>query len=175
MASAETVAGTIDLARHPLPGARPSDAAWWTGAGLRAVPGAEAVSPVVDAVRDWWSREGVAGCEAQMARLGWAVRGTQLGAASGGLQALLLPRLSGGFTVVVDPDRTPAQIASQVDPVLVRQWRLAHEYAHTFFYRQRDVPRRGGRPGQSEEVFCDLFADQILNLDLASCSGGQAN
>lgn len=139
---------------------------------LREVPEADGVGRIVDAVKEWWSSEGATGCEDQMARLGWTLRENRLGAAAGGLQALLLPRLYGGFAVVVDPDLTPEQVAAQLDPILVRRWRVAHEYAHTFFYGHGSVPRRGSRPGPAEEVFCDQFANHITSLNLASCSGG---
>ncbi len=44
---------------------------------------------------------------------------------------------------------------------LVR-FRVAHEFAHTFFYRRGVPPRRAHHPGRVEEQFCDRFAAALL-------------
>jgi hypothetical protein len=145
----------------PLSCVRPGQGCtWWTGAALGSVPPLSAVPLLVEAVEDWWKCQRLTGCEEQFQALGWEVRTSALGARSGGLQALLLPRLTGGFTVVVDPESTPAQVDAA--PALVRRWRLAHEYGHTFFYTRRPVPRRSRPPTVEEELFCDAFANALL-------------
>lgn len=95
------------------------------------------------------------------------MRLSRLGARDGGLQALLLPRV-GGFTAVIDPDPTPEQAAAGHPPQLVQGWRLAHEYAHTFFFARRHVPRRAAAASVDEERFCDAFASALVDVNLIS-------
>lgn len=98
--------------------------------------------------------------------IGWPVRLARLGAADGGLQALLTPRSVGGFAVVVDPDPTPAQhelLDGQEPGLHLLRWaRLAHELAHVFFYAHGRPPRRWLEPSEAEERFCDAFAAALL-------------
>ncbi len=86
----------------------------------------------------------------------------QLGAERSGLQALLMPRLSGGFEFVLDAAPTPEQAAAGAGGHGLVEWRLAHEYAHTFFYARRHVPRRPRPACREEELFCDAFANALL-------------
>ncbi len=135
---------------------------------LERPPRPSATSEVVDAVRRCWRRSGAWDCESQIKALGWSVEYRQLDAVRGGHQALLVPRPTGGFHVVVDPDPTPAQHACGVESHTVIRWRVAHEYAHTFFYAHRHVPRRPTPPSADEEAFCDDFANELLGTDLRS-------
>lgn len=96
-------------------------------------------------------------------QLGWTIREERLGAAEGGQQAALLPRTSGGFTILIDPDLTPAEAAAEKDIEAVERIRLAHELAHTLFYSETTPPRRGMETSPREEDFCDAFADAVLN------------
>lgn len=100
--------------------------------------------------------------------LGWSVEYRALDAARGGHRALLLPRLAGGFHVVVDPHPSPQERAEGVASDLVARWRLAHEYAHTFFYAPNHVPRRATAPSAAEEAFCDAFANGLFATALSS-------
>jgi hypothetical protein len=97
-------------------------------------------------------------------RLGWPIRYERLGAATGGQQAASLPRLTGGFTLLIDPDLTPTETASQAETSLVRGFRLGHELAHTLFYSETAPPRRSIEPSPLEEEFCDAFAWAVLGL-----------
>ena len=81
---------------------------------------------------------------------------------------MLLPRLRGGFHIVVDPEPTPDQRRQGVPAAIVTGWRLAHEYAHTFFYAARCVPRRAAPATPAEEAFCDAFANELLKVRLSS-------
>ncbi len=146
----------------------PEGSLWWTGYASREVPFSDDAGRVATTVRSWWESQGIHGCQGQLAALGWGTRRATLDAANGGLQALLLPRLTGGFTVVIDPDRTPAQHLADVDPDVLWQWRTAHEYAHTFFYTQQPVPGRALPMTRAEEEFCDAFANVLLDTDLSS-------
>ena len=93
--------------------------------------------------------------------VGWTVTIRRLGAATGGLQALLVPRLGGGFSVIVDPDLTPDERASGADPLQVRADRIAHEVAHALLYRPGEPPLRCLPPSAAEEVFCDELASRL--------------
>jgi hypothetical protein len=95
------------------------------------------------------------------AAMGWRVRVEEIEAVTGGQQALLLPRRSGGFTAVVDPRPTPLERASHVPAQRLRRARLAHEFAHSFFYTGGSPPRRSAPPTPAEERFCDAFAEAI--------------
>ncbi len=87
----------------------------------------------------------------------------------GGCEALLVPLPSGCFRIVVDPTprkgwgETPAGQRSALARHRTR-FRIAHELAHTFFYK-----RKGGRPTRTipagsaaEEGFADEFARTLL-------------
>lgn len=87
----------------------------------------------------------------------------------GGCEALLIPLRSQRFRIVVDPkpragwgEGTPAQRQA-----LARhrtRFRIAHEIAHTFFYRSTGSwPTRMFAPGSTEEEsFADEFARSLL-------------
>lgn len=94
---------------------------------------------------------------------GWHVRVERLGARDGGQQAALLPRWGGGFTILVDPDLTPAQRSDNPDPVIVARFRVGHELAHTLFYSETAPPRRAVALSPQEEEFCDAFAWALVS------------
>jgi hypothetical protein len=87
----------------------------------------------------------------------------------GGCEALLVPLPSGSFRIVVDPTPRNGWVETPVNQraALARhrtRFRIAHELAHTFFYR-----RKGGRPTRTipagsaaEEEFADEFARRLL-------------
>lgn len=91
-----------------------------------------------------------------------------LGAELGESQAALVPQSQGGFRIWVDP--TPCGGWGSVDPTLrvsVRRHRLrfrvAHELAHTLFYRRTNGRPRRVLPGSPEEErFADDFARALL-------------
>jgi hypothetical protein len=141
--------------------------AWWTGATFAQVPEPGQAGAVAEQVVGFWHNYGVEDARGMFDALGWTVRLSPLGASGGGLQALLLPR-PGGFTAVIDPNPTPQQAAAQHGAGVVRRWRLAHEYAHTFFYARRQVPRRPATASVEEEQFCDAFANALLDVSLSS-------
>jgi hypothetical protein len=138
---------------------------------LDAVPPPAGARHAVRQVEAWWRSQRLWGCREQVEALGWVVRIAPLGAADGGLQAILMPRLSGGFALVVDPDPTPWQAAAGTLRKGLVEWRTAHEYAHTFFYARRAVPRRAVAACAAEEQFCDAFANALLGTDLSSATG----
>lgn len=87
----------------------------------------------------------------------------------GGVEALIIPRPGGGFRIVVDPTpRQGWQAVAEADRQRVRdcrmRFRIAHELAHSFFYRQDpDVePVRARRQDAAEERFADRFAASLL-------------
>ena len=92
---------------------------------------------------------------------GWTVRMERLGAASNGHRAMLLPLLTGGFVIVVDPEVWPGDQRSWMAE---QRFRLAHELAHTLFYAPGEPPRRLTAGSLDEETFCDCVADHILEL-----------
>ncbi len=141
---------------------------WWTGAAFVEPPSVAEAPDVVSMTRSWWHEQGLLDPAGQIAALGWEVRTRTLGAAAGELQALLMPVTTGGFVFVVDPDPTPEQEAAGADASVVRSWRIAHEYAHTFFYVRDRVPWRARRHGHVEELFCDAYANALLGTALTS-------
>ena len=88
------------------------------------------------------------------------VEAQHLDAPSGGLQALLIPMLRGGFTIEVDPRPAPPE-AGVRRATLVRS-RVAHELAHVLFYKPGAPPTRPDRPNDDEERICDEFASALL-------------
>ncbi len=95
-------------------------------------------------------------------RFGWRIRVERLGARTGGQQAALLPRWAGGFTLLVDPDLTPAERSANAETAEAMRFRVAHELAHTLFYSETAPPRRAIPASRAEEDFCDAFARALL-------------
>jgi hypothetical protein len=71
---------------------------------------------------------------------------------------MLVPLLHGGFSVLVDPAcaDAPSGPCSELSRL------LAHEFAHTFFYSCGQPPARLFPLTPEEEIFCDLFAEEVL-------------
>lgn len=102
------------------------------------------------------------GVSERLAALGYRVEDDELGAGSGGHQAMLLPHPDGGFLILVDPGLTPADAARGADPARVRDARLWHEFAHSLFYAHGAPPRRAVPTKPHEEAFCDALAEELL-------------
>ncbi len=125
---------------------------------------------LVEQVQAWWRSMGVDDARSCVVALGWQLRLQRFDAAAGGLQALLIPRAAGGFSVVVDPDPTPEQAAAGLSSGDVVTFRVAHEYAHTFFYLPTAVPSRPRPATLREERFCDAFARAVTGVSARSVS-----
>jgi hypothetical protein len=107
--------------------------------------------------------------EAMAHRLRVEIAWARLAAATGGQDALLVPKVRGGFRAVIDPTVGPTGGVeadhwpnSAVLQRAVGRWRLAHELAHTLFYRPGRPPRRRRPWERAEEAFCDAVADELL-------------
>lgn len=165
----------IPLARSAWYARNFSLPAYFSSVGLVLAPDSDAaehghlrlaaVPPVSDAqwiAQLFWEHLGIASYPCAPAdvivALGWRFEEQPLGATDGGLQALLLPRPAGGFTVLVDPRSSPAGDRS---PSLIDR-RAAHEIGHTLFYSRGNPPRRMFPPAPHEEQFCDAFAHALL-------------
>ena len=75
---------------------------------------------------------------------------------SGGFQALLIPGVNPRFEIVCDPRASDMRSAS---------FRVAHEIAHTTFYRWDErIPVRTRSASRAEEMFCDSFAVALIDL-----------
>lgn len=100
---------------------------------------------------------------------GFRVIEREMEAADGGPEAVLLPRPGNRFHVWVDP--TPPlgwdRIAPGIRQTVRRQrlrFRVAHEIAHSLFYRRGRgvVPERLLGDGEQQEKFADGFARALL-------------
>lgn len=90
-----------------------------------------------------------------------------LGSAGGGAEAVLVPQPTDRFHIWVDPTpRGGWQVAPTIRATVRRhrlRFRVAHEIAHTFFYR-----RHGGKPDRlvgdspQQERYADEFARALL-------------
>lgn len=93
---------------------------------------------------------------------------TVLDAQRGGHEALLVPKVEGGFDILVDP--RPRHGRAVHDEVAHQRlsrrrvrFRIAHEIGHSFFYDRRCRPaRRLLNHSDAEERFCDAFASALL-------------
>ena len=111
---------------------------------------------------------------------GWQVEIRPLRAPEAGLQACLLPSAEYEFVIWVDDRPSPSEEEDPSAPdrgpnsPLVR-FRLAHELAHSLFYRSGRPPTRRTRPDALEEDFCDQVAALILvdetEANRATCRG----
>jgi hypothetical protein len=97
------------------------------------------------------------------------VRETTLDGAAGGCQGLLSPMGGDRFRISVDPVPRGGwrAIAEPRQSELARhrtRFLVAHELAHTLFYRRDgEMPRRAAPGGTvAEEEFCDAFARHLL-------------
>jgi len=100
---------------------------------------------------------------------GWSTQRRRLSAIQGGLQACISPSIQHEFVVVVDEDPSPSERWESIihrDPRVLRsalgRFRLAHELAHSFFYRPGRPPERSTPPTLAEETYCDDFAAALL-------------
>lgn len=97
-----------------------------------------------------------------------------LRADEGGSQALLVPLIIGGFSILVDNKPTTEQEWERLalpeqeplEKALVK-YRVAHEIGHTLFFKpgappQRIVPNNRLMPNKAEETFCNEFAAALL-------------
>lgn len=96
-------------------------------------------------------------------RRGWVVELRRLRAAEGGVEACTVPCAKNEFRIWVDDrpcggDKGEGRFS---DLVL---FRLAHEVAHTLFYRPGSPPSRTLSADRAEEEFCDEFALALLGL-----------
>lgn len=95
------------------------------------------------------------------------LRKRQLGAAHGGLEALLVPR-DHDFELVVDAEPPGGwdAVAPMLRAALARhrlRFRVAHEWAHSFFYlRGAGGISRRLPDSPEQERFCDEFARALL-------------
>ncbi|MFC5492277.1 hypothetical protein [Nocardioides caricicola] len=85
--------------------------------------------------------------------LGWRYREGVIGSADSTVESLLVPLLGGGFSVVVNAQRSPSPARAL--------WLTAHEIGHSFFYVPGTPPRRIIAVTPEEERFCDEFADRL--------------
>jgi hypothetical protein len=96
------------------------------------------------------------------------IRQRTLCARRGGHEALLLPEQRNAFQIWVDP--TPVDgwgerpHAAQQETARHRfRFRVAHEIAHSFFFRREGgIPRRVVPDSPRQEAFCDQFASALL-------------
>lgn len=97
------------------------------------------------------------------------VRVAELGGATGGQEALLVPLPGNRFGISVDPtpfrgwNGVPQALRSSLRRHRLR-FRVAHELAHTFFYARtrNDTPQRRLLDSREQEDFCDLFSRSLL-------------
>lgn len=140
----------------------------WPFRPLAAVPGEHIAVRLAGQVRKMVSDDQSA-CNLEKVCTvgGFAWREATLDAKRGGHEALLVPRIDGGFEIFVDPS-PPAMFsrrAASVDRTVRRRtrFRIAHEIGHSFFYDRRFRPARRLVPwDEREEAFCDLFASALL-------------
>lgn len=106
--------------------------------------------------------------QALVNQAGWRLRTARLRCGGSHIQALLVPLADGGFEVVIDDEPTPVEEdlieRGQISVRDVRDFRIAHELGHSFFYRRHRPARRSRRPSAIEERFCDEFAWRLLGL-----------
>lgn len=144
-------------------------AKWWVGQSPRALVGRGYETRAQDLANELRSRCSPAGSHdgtgVDPTRLlraaGWRLLRAPLSAASGGLQAALVPS-DAGFVVVVDPSPVPGA-QTRVDALTLLRARIAHELGHAFFYEAGSPPRRAVPPSAREERFCDAFAAALLD------------
>lgn len=85
-------------------------------------------------------------------------------------EAMLVPRVSGGFEIFVDSGLSDPQAPERVRRHR-RRFRVAHEIAHSFFYNRSSTPAKRVLPGsEQEERFCDAFASALLVPPIAARS-----
>jgi hypothetical protein len=147
---------------------KPPHAEWWTGASFSAVPKPSLLPQVISACRNTWAEQRARDPISQIHELGWSIEMMDFDAALGGLQAVLLPVYTGGFRLIIDPNVTPEQKQAGLAKHEVIRWRIAHEYAHTFFFGLTKVSTQRIPSSLPQELFCDAFASAITNVETSS-------
>lgn len=141
----------------------------WPQVALSAVPSDRIAIRLAEAVRQLAVTDQQRCDVDRLCQLGgFSYRSVPLESKSGGHEALLVPRVAGGFEIFVDPcpsvevgERSRARHGSLWRRRL--RFRVAHEIGHSFFYDRRFRPARRLLPAtDAEEVFCDLFASALL-------------
>lgn len=139
---------------------------------LRSIPTPEGARSLAERVRREAGQplEGFLDLRVLCQRVGVQVQVTELSAAQGGEEGLLVPLPSNRFGISVDP--TPRGGGITAIPSSVRQdllrhrarFRVAHELGHTFFYKRgaNTTPRRSLFDSPEQEAFCDRFSRNLL-------------
>jgi hypothetical protein len=124
----------------------------WGGLRLARVPELDDVESVFRQAAVTWKRSlGATTADEAVNQLGWPVRVRDMAEAGTTIRSLLVPLLSGGFSIVVNGEHQPTE--SRI------LWLVAHEFAHSLFYTGQAPPRRIITHTPQEEDFCDRFAD----------------
>jgi hypothetical protein len=137
----------------------------WPSRALAAVPGEHIALRLADEIRQLAADE-QSPCDLdQLCAIGgFRYRSAVLDAGIGGHEALLVPRVEGGFEILVDP--SPKIDSKQPQQRVWRRrvrFRIAHEIGHSFFYDRKCRPaRRLLANSEAEETFCDAFANALL-------------
>ena len=126
--------------------------AWWTVQPFQWVPAQTAASDLAIRLMAIASQLGE---PAELAKaLGMQLHFRGLGAARGGFEALLLPGTRSSFDIICDPATIPGGHSVP--------FRIAHEIAHSRFYRwDSKIPSRTRSASAEEERFCDVFASTL--------------
>ncbi len=141
----------------------------WPHRSLAAVPGEHIAVRLADEVRRLaFDEESPCDLDRLCTLGGFKYQLAVLDTGCRGHEALLVPRVEGGFDILVDP--VPTRGRAVHDEVararLSRRrmrFRIAHEIGHSFFYDRRCRPaRRLLGHSDAEEAFCDAFANALL-------------
>ena len=94
---------------------------------------------------------------------GWKISRNPTFSAESKMQALLVPLLRGGFSVVLNTSSLPN---SPEEAERQETFLIGHEIAHSFFYKDAPgtIPHRIGskQTSQDEEAFCDEFGQAFV-------------
>lgn len=144
----------------------------WPDVTLRWIPDAQGAADLAEDVREivWGlgAQDPVTDFEALLQAGGFSLAEADLAAPDGGHEAIMFPGLAGQLHIHVDP--RPRGAWTWVDENLRREtkrhrfrFRIAHEVAHSFFYRRGgDHAERTRHSTPAEEEFCDRFAAALL-------------
>lgn len=143
----------------------------WPHRSLAAVPGEHIALRLAEEVRRLVAHDREE-CPCDLDRIcvlgGFRSRIVVLDTRLGGHEALLVPKVDGGFEILVDPTPSVGQAVREegARQRLSRRrlrFRIAHEVGHSFFYDRQSRPaRRLLTHSDAEEVFCDAFANALL-------------
>lgn len=150
--SDRTVAATLSNDSHVILLDGYLMSATWDGLRLAHVPSPTEAASVFDQVTVTCRASlGVSTVAQAVECLGWPVRTRRLSEAGSTIQSLLVPRLGGGFSIVLNADHNLTDSKTH--------WLMAHEFAHSLFYYGQTPPRRIIPHSPQEEDFCDAFAE----------------